>query len=195
MKLLIKLIIFCAVISATQYALAEEGHHSIGIQGGQVLLSGDVASTYGNALGLGAFFNYAASDWLEFQLGWLNSKHTTTANGQNVAMTQNAFNADILYDIDQFDVFVPYVKGGVDLVTHSPQDVVGTTGNLSGQSYSGFGLNLGIGGQFILGKNFFTGLDITYHSIFDVSTSAPGASSVKVLQSFTTVLVQMGFRL
>src|SRR4051812_49350048 len=87
---------------------AEEGHHTLGVQAGQVGLSGDVGSTYGNALGLGGFFDYAASDWLELELSYLTSKH----GSNNLNLIQNDYAAYMIYNIDTLDAFTPYLKGG-----------------------------------------------------------------------------------
>lgn len=172
------------------FAHAEEGRHTLGAQAGQVGLLGDVGTTYGNALGYGVFFDYAASDWLELELNFLASKHSSN----NLNLSQNAYAAYMIYNIDQLDAFVPYLKLGAEFVSHT-QDLAGNTGTFSsGQFNSGFGLDVGAGGKFILGSNVSAGLDLTYHSVFDVSSTPPLATaSQKVIQSYYTVMFRLGF--
>src|ERR1700722_545978 len=134
-------------------ALADEGKLTFGAEAGEVGLSQDVGSTYGNALGAGAFFTYAPSDFLDFQLSWLTSHHTSN----NLNLVQNAYIADLIYKVDQFDIFTPYIEGGAEFVGHT-QDVLNTsTGTTSSSSNTGFGLNIGFGAKVDLGKNFQTG--------------------------------------
>jgi hypothetical protein len=166
---------------------ADEGRNTLGIQAGQVGLSGDVASAYGNALGFGVFFDYAASDWLEFELSYLNSRHTKNSFGYS----QNVIGAGVLYNVDQFDIFVPYLRGGAEFISVSadlPSPVVPAA-----HSTTGFGLNVGVGGKFLLGNNFMTGLDLTYHSAFESSITPPGGTSTKVIQGFTTIMLRLGY--
>lgn len=165
-------------------AHAEEGVHSVGVQGGQVLLSGEVLDRYSNALGIGGFFNYAASDFLEFQLAFNTSNHTSNSKSLN----RQSYELGVIYNIDEFDIFVPYLKGGAELIAHK-QDFVGA----NGISTNGFGLNFGVGSAVLLGKDFMTGLELTYHSAFDVSYSAGGVSQ-KAIQPYTTVMVLFGYR-
>jgi opacity protein-like surface antigen len=172
---------------------ADEGHHTIGVQAGQVGLSGDVGNTYGSALGAGAFFDYAASDWLELELSFLTSRHS----GNSLSLTQNDYAAAMIYNVDTIDAFTPYLKGGAEFVTHAQDVIVPNTvvnSVLTSQNYTGFGLDLGFGGKFQMGTRFSAGLDFTYHSLFDVSATPPGAaSSQKVIQSFYTVLLKFGY--
>ncbi len=182
-----------ALLSCGPMAFAEEGVHSIGVQGGQVTLTNDWGSPYGNALGGGVLYRYAASDYLELELGWLNSKHNSNANGSSISLNQNAFNVDVLYDFDVLDILVPYIKGGVDYVTHT-QDVVGPFSNLYNQNYNGFGLNIGFGGDFLLSKRLTAGLDFTYHNIFTAQTTSLSATPVNVIGSYFTVMAHLLFR-
>ncbi len=170
-------------------AQAEEGHHVLGVQAGHVGLSGDVASRYGNALGFGAFFDYAASDMLDFEFGYLNSKHTSNS----LSMTQNAMSMAILYNVDQFDIFIPYLRGGAEFVSANEDIVNPATLTASGYSTTAFGLDLGFGGKFVLGSNFMSGIDLTYHSIFDANVSLPNGTSTKALQSYMTVMLRFGY--
>src|SRR5262249_211139 len=73
-----KKIIFSAALTIilSEAAMAEEGHHTIGAQAGNVGLAGDVGNAYQNSIGAGLFFDYAASDWIEMEVGWLNSHHS-----------------------------------------------------------------------------------------------------------------------
>jgi opacity protein-like surface antigen len=168
-------------------AQAEEGRHYLGVQAGQVGLTGDVGSAYGSALGVGAFFNYAASDFLEFQLSWLTSHHSSN----NLALTQNSYALILQYNLDQLDIFTPYIEGGAEFASHV-QDIPGLSGNAS-YNTTAFGLDLGIGAKVDLGKSFMTGLDFTYHNIFDASATPPGLSAVKAIQSYFTVMLRFGF--
>jgi opacity protein-like surface antigen len=189
-----KTFLILVALSFSQILFAEEGIHSVGLRGGQTLLSSDWGSPYGNALGAGLLYRYAASDWLEVELGYLNSKHSGTANGGNVGLSQNAFSVDVLYNIDTFDILVPYIKGGVEYVTHT-QDVAGTSANLGNQSYNGFGLNIGAGGDFIISKKFAAGIDFTFHDIFTVQSSGfSGNGPVNVIGNYYTVMAHALFR-
>ena len=168
---------------------AEEGHHTLGVQAGQVGLAGDVGSAYGNALGVGGFFDYAASDWLELELSYLMSRHSSN----NLNLTQSDYAAYMVYNIDTLDAFTPYLKGGAEFVGHT-QDITVPSGILTSQNYTGFGLNIGLGGKFQFGSTFSSGLDVVYHNMFDVSATPPGApASQKVIQSFYTVMLRFGF--
>jgi hypothetical protein len=186
------IVVFAALFLLTVFfgvedVRAEEGRHTVGVQAGQVGLSGDVANFYGNALGWGLFFDYAASDWLEFEVSYLNSRHTKNSAGYS----QGVFGAGVLYNIDQFDIFVPYLRGGAEFISVTgdlPSPVT-----LASYSTTGFGLAVGVGGKFLLGENFMTGLDLTYHSAFDASVTPTGGSSTKILQSFTTIMLRLGF--
>src|SRR5437868_4994702 len=111
------IIVFTALLALTivvhiSNAQAEEGHHVLGVQAGEVGLSGDVGNTYGNALGYGAFFDYAASDWLELELSWIYSRHTGSnpVNASTLNLNQNSYAIALLYDIDTYDIFTPYIK-------------------------------------------------------------------------------------
>jgi opacity protein-like surface antigen len=172
---------------------ADEGRHTLGVQAGQVGLSSDVGTVYGNALGVGAYFDYAASDWLELELSFISSKHSQN----NLNLTQNDYAAYMVYNIDTFDAFTPYLKGGAEFVGHT-QDIpnVNVLGGVStNQSYTGFGLGFGIGGKFQIATHFSAGLDVLYHDIFTVSATPPGAisGSVNVIQNFYTVMLRLGF--
>ncbi|MDZ4678662.1 MAG: outer membrane beta-barrel protein [Oligoflexia bacterium] len=170
-------------------AQAEEGHHALGFQAGHVGLSGDVGSRYGNALGWGVFADYAASDWLDFELGYLNSKHTNNS----LSMTQNALSASILYNVDQFDLFIPYLRGGAEFVSAN-EDIVNPSNLVpSGYSTTAFGLDVGFGGKFLIGTNFMAGADFTYHSMFDSNVSLPNGTNAKAIQSYLTVMLRLGF--
>jgi len=178
------------VFLGIENANAGEGQVTVGAQAGEVGLGGDVGNTYGSALGVGAFFSYAASDFLEFELGWLSSKHS--GNGLNLA--QNAYNLDIIYDVDQFDIFVPYIKGGAEFVTHQ-QDIVNVSpAGITSTNLTGFGLNVGLGARVDLGKNFMTALDFDFHNIFNTTvTPIGGSGSINAIQSYFTVLLRFGF--
>lgn len=172
---------------------AEDGRHTFGVQSGQVGLLQDVGSTYGSALGYGAFFDYASSDWLELELSFLASKHSLG----NLNLTQNSYNASVIYNIDELDSFTPSFKVGAEFVTHS-QDIYSNNLTASpsvvSSNNTGFGLLIGAGGKFMLGSHFSAGLDITYHSLFDVLVTPPGnSSSQKVIQSYYTLLLKIGY--
>ena len=173
-------------------AFAEEGRHSLGIQGGQVGLFQDVGSTYGSALGAGAFFDYASSDWLELELAYLGSRHSL--NG--LSLNQSSYTASMIYNIDELDAFTPYLRLGAEYVSHT-QDVWTNTltgpPGISSTNNSGFGLDMGLGGKFMVGNNFSAGLDVIYHSVFDVSVTPLGSNSQKVIQSYYTVLFRLAY--
>jgi hypothetical protein len=100
--------LFAITLIGLSTAHAEEGHHSLGIQGGHVGLSDANLSAYGNNIGYGAFFDYAASDYLEIELGFLTSKHTNNS----LSLSKNAYSLAALYIFDQVDIFIPYLRGG-----------------------------------------------------------------------------------
>lgn len=191
-----KKILTTLVLLAATNAFAEhrEGQSSVGLQGGQVNLGGEVASQYNNALGWGLYYQYATSPKLWFEMSYLNSKHTGSANGQTLSMTQYDFAGSMLYYFDDFYAFYPYVKGGVDFVLHAPQDVAGTFANRTYDSINGFGLSFAVGGEFEVTTNMFVGLDLTYHNIFDVAAAAPGNPNAKAIQNFTTLMARVGFK-
>jgi opacity protein-like surface antigen len=171
-------------------AMAEEGKHVIGVQAGHVGQQGNtVGPMYGNGLGYGVFFNYAGSDFLEFQMGFLSSRHTR----DGLELSQHALSAAAQYNIDQLDIFVPYAKGGAEFVFHN-QSLQHPQGWKQEVSPMAFGLLVGIGTQLLVSQNFMTGLDITYHPVFDASSSVGGVNYATV-QSYLTVLVQFGYRL
>src|SRR5258708_2446441 len=103
---------FLTAFFGIDFAHSEEGHHSIGIQAWQVGLTSDFGSLYGNALGYGAFFDYASSDWLEFELSYLTSKHTSN----NLNYTQGVYGLSVIYNVDQFHILIPYLRGGAEFV-------------------------------------------------------------------------------
>ena len=49
-------------------------------------------SNFSNALGLGLFFDYGASDDLELELGWINSTHAANSPIINGTTINNSFN-------------------------------------------------------------------------------------------------------
>jgi opacity protein-like surface antigen len=188
------ILVFSALLALLIYfeansAFADEGHHTLGVEGGQVGQSGDVSTLYGNALGYGAFFKYAASDFLEVEFEYLHSQ----SNQNNLNHNQNSLGLTAIWDLDVWDIFVPYLKGGAEFVSAS-NDYPSLGLPATGVSANGFGLDVGLGAAVLLGNNFMTGLDFTYHDIFDVSVTPPGyPNSVKAIQPYWTVLLQIGF--
>jgi opacity protein-like surface antigen len=167
---------------------AEEGHHTFGVQAGEVGLTQDVGTTYGNALGGGLFFDYAASDFLEFELNWLSSHHSNN----NLNLTQNAYAAAVQIDIETYDIFTPYIKGGAEFVQHSQDITSGTT--TSNYNTTGFGLDLGAGARVDFTKHLMAGLDFTYHSLFNTTVTPNGANySINTIESYFTVMLRFGF--
>lgn len=187
MKPQIWVALFVAILFSAS-APAEEGRHTLGLEAGHVALGGDVGSMYGNAVGGGIFFRYAASDFLEFEINLMGSRHSQNS----LSLKQNSLGLAVLYNIDQFDIFVPYVKGGAEFVGHT-QDLPSPVNPASYES-NGFGLIIGAGAQVLLGANFMTGLDLTYHSIFDTTVTPTGGTATKAIQPYTTVMLQVGFR-
>jgi opacity protein-like surface antigen len=176
-------------------AEAEEGHHSLGVQAGEVGLSSDVGNIYSNALGMGAFFDYAASDFLEFELSWINSHHTGTnpLNASTLNLQQNAYALALQYNIDTYDIFTPYIKGGAEFVTHT-QDIVGANNQTGSYSTTGFGLDAAAGCKVNFTQNLMAGLDLTYHSIFTASVTPTGNfNAVNTIESYFTVMLRFGF--
>ena len=171
------------------YVHAEEGRHVIGVQGGHVGMTQKVGEDYGSALGYGAFFNYAGSDFLELQLNYLQSKHTRN----NLNLDQKVFGISALYIIDQIDAFVPYAKGGAEFISHTQDIENQTTATTASYNSQAFGLLLGAGTQFLIGSNMMAGLDFAYHSVFEATTTV-GARNVPTIQSFFTVMLQFGYR-
>jgi opacity protein-like surface antigen len=193
-------LLFVTLMLNVSGARAEEGHHTFGVQGGQEGLTSDVSTGFSNALGIGAFFDYAASDYLEFELSWINSTHpgggTIVENGQTFAigttnLVDNSFMLALQYDIDTYDIFTPYLKGGAEFATASV-NIPGSVGNLS---TTGFGLDIGVGSRVELGSNFMAGLDFMYHSMFTASATVPnsGGASVNLIESYYTVMLRLGF--
>ncbi len=180
-------LLFLALAFESEMAFSEEGRHSVGFQAGQVGLTNDVGLVYGNALGWGLFFDYAASDWLEFELDYLNSKHSSNS----LSLAQSTYEAAVLYNVDQIDVFIPYIKCGAEFVGHT-QDLV-SSGGIKSYEANAFGLDLGFGGKILLGKSFMSGVDFAYHGIFDASVTPAGAATTKAAQSYFTVMLRLGF--
>ena len=187
---LLAVLLALTVFMQVQTVQAEEGKTILGAQAGEVGLSQDVGATYGNALGLGAFLEYGASDFLEFQLSWLNSYHSS--NG--LSLNQNAYAMDAVWDIDQFDIFTPYLEGGAEFVTHT-QTIANPASPTSIAPYNstGFGLNVGAGAKLDLGSHLMAGLDFIYHNMFTATVTPPGSStSVNAVESYFTVLLRLG---
>ncbi len=179
-------------------ANAEEGHHTLGVQAGEVGLSGDVGNIYGNALGGGLFFDYAASDYLELELSWLTSHHTGSNSGvfgsPPLSLTQNSYMVALQYNIDTLDIFTPYLKGGAEFINHG-QDVINpqTLAN-SPANTTGFGLDIGVGSKVDVGSHLMAGLDLLYHSIFTTTYTPPNSpASVNTIQSYFTVMLRLGY--
>lgn len=180
-------------------AFATEGHHTLGIQGGEEMLTSDVGGNFSNALGFGAFFDYAASDYLEFELSWINSSHpltnsTLNINGVSVpvssfSLVDNSFMLALQYDIDTYDIFTPYLKGGAEFTSASMN--IPSSGTLSSTA---FGLDIGFGARADLGSNFMAGLDLLYHSMFTGTATLAGSSTaVNVVESYYTVMLRLGY--
>jgi len=189
-------LLFVTLMLNVTGAYAEEGHHTLGIQAGEELLSNDVSSNFSNALGFGAFFDYAASDYLEFELSWINSSHpsygTTVINGSSVGsynLVNNSFIAALQYDFGTLDIFTPYVKGGAEFTTASENvPVIGTL------SSTAFGLDLGFGAKADIGSNLMAGLDLMYHNMFTGTATIPGTTgTINVIESYFTVMLRFGY--
>lgn len=191
-----KLVLIISTLVFVSGAYAEEGHHSFGVQAGEVGLSSDVGSIYGNALGSGLFFDYAASDYLEFELSWLNSHHSGSnpTFGNPMSLTQNAYMVALQYDIETYDIFTPYLKGGAEFDNHG-QDVINpTTQANTPVNTTGFGIDVGIGSKVDFTKYLMAGLDIMYHSMFTATVIPAGTStSVNTIESYFTVMLRVGF--
>ena len=185
--------VFTVFLATTAFA-GEPGGSNVGLQAGQITLNGDVATWYTNSLGWGAFYQYVVTDTVTFELAYANSSHTGTANSAALKMTQHSLTGDLLYTFKSMYGVLPYLKGGVDFVIHAPQDVPGVGSNTQYNNLSTFGLNLGLGAEYMLTEQTGVGLDLTFHNIFDTAVSAPNAVNVKAIQGFSTVLARFVFK-
>ncbi|MCC6277835.1 MAG: outer membrane beta-barrel protein [Oligoflexia bacterium] len=184
------IVTFAFLIAITLMSLstarAEEGLHTFGLQGGHVGLTDANLGTYGNNLGYGVFFDYAASDYLEIELSGLTSKHTNNS----LSLAKTAISISALYMIDQIDIIIPYLKGGAEFDNHT-QDALNPV-TATSFSTTGFGLNVGAGAKFMASDSFSVGLDLTYHSMFETKIALANGTEAKGIQSYFTALLRLG---
>jgi len=172
------ILIFALFFTQTSYADISEGQIRLGVTGGHIGLLNDVGDRAGNALGFGGFANYAVSNEMQFELGYLASSHNNLRHSEVSAGVNLFFNS---YDAAYFAALM-----GVNFVGH---DV-----NYARASSSGMALYAGLGVDFELGKNFGAGLYAKYHYAFETSvTDATSRQTVKAIQHWVSVLARVMF--
>ena len=188
MKFLRSLLV-SACLALSVSALAADPQSQVGLQLGNVALTGDVTNSgLSNAIGYGAFYDFAASDVFELDMGLLYSQHTGTSGALNTKLTQTDLNIDAKWILVNYDVINPYGLAGVDILSRNLDLGAGGSG-----SASGFGLNVGLGVDLLLSEQLMAGLLFKYVYAFEQSTTIGGAS-VKIMQPYNTILARVGFR-
>jgi len=189
---LLKSLLMIALLSvfASSIALAaNDAQSQLGLQIGNVSLTGDVTNSgLSNGIGYGAFYDFAASDMFELDLGLLYSSHTGNNNGVNTKLTQTDADIAAKFVFANYDVINPYGLVGVDLISRSLD--LGTAGSGSG---SGFGLDFGLGADLMLSEQWMAGLLYRYVWAFEQTTTI-GGNSVKIIQPFNVIVAKLGFR-
>ena len=159
----------------------DEGDIRVGVEGGQVLLSGAPGVVPpGNALGAGGFISYAATGNLLLDISYVQSAHTQ--------MTRSELNMGIDAYVGSYDSLYPQILAGVSLVSATLNDNNGAALNSSA-----FGLYAGAGLDFELGPQVIVGLQAKYNAIFGTTVKLANGTQVDAIGSDTTILVRMAF--
>jgi hypothetical protein len=156
------LIPFCFSISAK----AEPNTHSLGLNAGQVLLLGEFADRFPDAMGFNLIYNYEASDLFGV---WVNagfSNHENSATHDNLAI--KSLVPDLKINLAYIDKLVIYSLVGFGLWK------VDQTINLIGANVTTFGFNMGGGFALQLHEHFQFGTHLLFNNIF--SKTDPGSA-------------------
>jgi hypothetical protein len=169
--------LFFATLVWSQPSFAiKESELRIGAQGGNVNLLGDVGNSGQNGMGFGAVVDYAVTEEILFEVGYLTSAHESV-NHTDLSLGINL-------NLNNYDVAYGYVSGGASFLSNS----------FSNPSITGsaFGVYVGGGFDFELGRNFVTGIQLKHQKAFEATKSVSGVA-VKTVQDSTTVLLRFMF--
>lgn len=166
--------------SASPSALAMlEGQYSLGVLGGQVGLTGDVADVdKGGGLGLGFVAGYSVTDDLFFNLQYHQAdlgkvKHSVFAVGGD-------------FFLDGPEAMRPYVAAGLGLLSNTIDFGMSGLQKLEPSSQA-FALYLGAGFDFQLTRAMSFGLQGRYHFAFEAEESVEGETRPIVQNTYSVM--------
>lgn len=161
------------------FAAGGEGALRLGVVAGHVGLLKDVGAASGNAVGIGGYLGYNASDDMTLDITYTSSGHTN--------LNHTSFTLGVSYTIAVYDQLHTFLSGGVDFTQHNM-----TNYNLTS---NGFGLYFGGGVDFEVGPKFLLGLQALYHNMFDTTVNPSGVGERKAIQDYATVMVRAAYLL
>lgn len=179
MRFLITLII-SSLFALNVYAFTT-GDLRAGLSLGRVGLLQDVGNRSGNASGLGGQFNYANSEDLMFEIGYLKSAHKEL-NHTEVPMGFN-------YYFSEWQFFKFYLSLGVCYISNVlTDDTIDLTS-------SGFGAYGGGGFDIYVIPHLVTGLQTRYVKGFEQTVQRSNGEKVASLQDNFTLMFRVSYEL
>lgn len=158
---------------------ADEGDFSAGASFGQTVFASDSMNDFGaNAMAFGGFASFSPSDIIDLMVNFMYSPYSEGSNKADLFYT--TLNLRFVY---AYDMLMPYVAGGVGYYRSAIEQ------GLVDGSVDAFGMNLGIGCDVLIGKNFTVGFATNYHTVFNQDVSG-----VNALADFFDLVLRLGFR-
>lgn len=168
----------CLMVGTVYASPYKTGDMRVGLQSGPVGLLQDVGSRSGSALGYGAFFNYASSEELMFEVGYIASEHTRLSH------TELPIGFNFYPSTSGFSY---HLAAGVTFITNrldeKPVEL----------SSSGFGVYVGGGGELPITRNINAGLQLKYVKGFEQTVQLGDGSKAKSLQDNYTLFLRLSY--
>lgn len=157
----------------------DEGDFSAGAALGQTIFASNNMDAFGsNAMAFGGFIGFAPSDILDLVMNFMYSPYSKNSNEAD--LFYSTLNVRFMYN---YDMLTPFVMGGVGFYRSAVD-----SGSVDG-SASAFGMNLGLGCDVLVGKNFLIGFASNYHTVFNQDVNG-----VNALADFFDLMLRVGFR-
>ncbi len=155
------------------------GDMRLGIQAGQVGLLQDVGGRSGNAVGFGAFFNFAASEDLMFEIGYLSSQHTRLSHSE--------VPIGINYYFENSEKLAYQALAGATFISHSLQE------HPVDLSSSGFGLYIGAGLDLDVSNSLKSGVQLRYVKGFEQTVQLATGERIASIQDHYTLMLRLAY--
>ena len=170
------LLFLSLVFSPLAYGL-DEGDFRLGVSAGNVTLTGDAGTEFGNALGYGIHAGYAATDVMFFDLTYNQSRHND--------LDRSTVDIGVNYYTGSYDALLWNLSAGGSFINHKFELI-----DLSDATYTSdaFALYFGGGGDFAVGDNFMTGLQLRYYKAFATRVTVNGEDFNAIQDSLSVVL-------